>query len=239
MSVSILNILCEGYSEQRFASKVLKKYLLPHDIVVRTSLLVTNRKLQEKGGIIDFQQVQRDFCNMVKSCRDTQYETNYFTTMFDLYALPPDFPGYCQTGQNPYQYVRNIEIELAKTFDCHRFIPYIELHEFETLILCNLKRLGKEYPNASDEIIALDKEWRAEYKDNAELVNTSREAAPSKRIIKALEGKYRYNKPQMAEIVTEDMGIDGLRQVCNHFNQWVEKLLEISPTVPAYRKYSL
>lgn len=231
MSVVILNVLCEGQSEQIFARKVLNKYLQPFNIIVRTNLLVTNKKKNATGGMIDFAHVNRDFRNMVNTCHDTGYETNYFTTMFDLYALPKDFPGYNSTNADPYQYVSNIEDELYRTFNCPKFIPYIQLHEFETLILCNPNKLKQEYPKTAREIERMDKQWRTQYNNNPELVNTSYKTAPSRRITKALEGKYKYNKPMMAEMVTTDIGIDALRGMCSHFNQWVEKIIGLSSSV--------
>lgn len=47
--MKVINILCEGQTEQRFALKVLKPYLLPNDIVVRTELL-SERNGKNAGG---------------------------------------------------------------------------------------------------------------------------------------------------------------------------------------------
>ena len=52
--------------------------------------------------------------------------------------------------------------------------------------------------------------------------------APSKRIIKAIEGngKYKYNKPTTGKIVTKEVGIEEHRAKCPHFNEWTERLLD-------------
>ena len=227
MSKRIINILCEGQSEQEFALKVLKLYLLPYDIIVRANLLITNRKLHAQGGIIDYQQVKRDLHNMIRSAKDTKYEMNFFTTMFDLYALPTDFPGYVDSTVEPYKRVATIEQAFGNDADCYRFIPYIELHEFETLVLCNLPKVSQAYPNAQKQLRELDVNWRKETGENVELVNSSRATAPSKRLMKAVEHYYNYDKKLMAVVATKDMGIDALRAQCVHFNQWIEKLLNI------------
>ena len=64
---------------------------------------------------------------------------------------------------------------------------------------------------------------------NPELINNSPETAPSKRIIKAIEGDkkthYNYNKPKTGKIVTKYIGIDELRSKCKHFDEWIEKLI--------------
>lgn len=228
MSKRIINILCEGQSEQEFALKVLKPYLLPYDIIIRATLLITNKKLKAQGGIIDYQQVTRDLRNMIKSAKDTEYEKNFFTTMFDLYALPSDFPGYIDSKTEAYTRVAKIEEAFGKNINYYRFIPYIELHEFETLVLCNIPKVCQAYPNANRKLQELDANWRKETGGNVELVNSSRETAPSKRLEKAVQGYYSYHKPQMAVVATKDIGIDALRSQCAHFNQWIEKLLNTS-----------
>jgi hypothetical protein len=71
----------------------------------------------------------------------------WFTTMFDLYALPNDFPGFddsLKTGDK-YEWVRMLEKQFGKDINHHRFIPYIQLHEFETLVLASPQMLDWEY----------------------------------------------------------------------------------------------
>lgn len=227
MKTKILNVLCEGQSEQQFVSKVLNPYLLGEKIIAKPTLLITNHKLNAQGGIISYQQVKRDLKNLIKSAKNTDYQEDYFTTMIDLYALPNDFPGYSMPYTDCYGRVKNIEQAFAADINHYKFIPYIELHEFETLVLCNLNKLKEEYPLGAKKIEALDLSWRKECNDNAELVNSKRETAPSKRIINALMDKYKYNKPQMAVVTTKNKGIDALRKECAHFNQWIESILSI------------
>ena len=67
----------------------------------------------------------------------------FFTTMFDLYALPVDFPGYedaCNCS-NPYLRVERLEEEFLKDIGSTNFIPYIQLHEFEALVLTDPSKL--------------------------------------------------------------------------------------------------
>lgn len=60
MNQVILNILCEGQTEDRFATKVLKPYLKSLGIVVKTQLLVTNRRKNIRGGMISYERVKTD-----------------------------------------------------------------------------------------------------------------------------------------------------------------------------------
>ena len=54
-----------------------------------------------------------------------------------------------------------------------------------------------------------------------ELVDNSAETAPSKRIIKALQDEYHYDKPKSGTEITDKIGIDALRAKCRHFNDWL------------------
>lgn len=227
MSIRKINILCEGQTEQRFVSKVLSPYLQPYGIVVKPQLLITNKKLNARGGMIDYGQSKRDLTNMIASCKDNSYEKNFFSTMFDLYALPNDFPGSNSPFTNCYDRVIAIESAFAQDINHYRFVPYIELHEFEALVLCNISQLKEDYPNASRNLEALDNKWRMECNGNPELVNTHTETAPSKRIISALSEYYNYDKVKSGTDVTLSYGIDNLRHNCKHFNQWIETLLSL------------
>lgn len=223
--MKVINILCEGQTEQRFALKVLKPYLLPYDIIVRAELLSERNSQNNGGGMVSYDKTKRDIDLMIRSNRDNSFEKNYFTTMVDLYALPLDFPGYVNRPQDAYLWVNNIENALAADINHSRFIPYIELHEFETLVICNPSKLQSEYPNSAKSIEKMDAKWHKDVGDNPELVNTQRTTSPSHRIISALEEHYRYDKVKSGTSVTSDIGIDALRAMCKHFNEWIEKLI--------------
>lgn len=164
---------------------------------------------------------------LMKIVRDTEYEKNFFTTMFDLYSLPGDFPGMKDLPTDGYQKVEHLERALSEDINHYRFIPYIELHEFETLVLCDVKSLRREYPTAQRELTEMDEKWRKETRNQPEFVYTNYDTAPSKRIIKAIENKYRYNKPKMAVEATKNIGIDKLCALCPHFGKWIDTIKRI------------
>ncbi len=68
--------------------------------------------------------------------------------MFDLYGLPRDFPGQKESRRltDPYQKAAILEKELAQDIEDNRFTPYIQLHEFETLIFPDLRFLSQNCP---------------------------------------------------------------------------------------------
>lgn len=227
MNTVILNILCEGHTEERFVKDVFKPYLQGDGIVVKSRLLVTSRKKDASGGLLSYKQAKKDLELWMREVSNRNSETHYFTTMFDLYALPDNFPGTIQSKSiaDAYARVENIENAFGADINSSNFIPYIQLHEFEALLFCDIEKLSKYYPKCLKEIEKL-KETLHSYQDNPELIDNSPETAPSKRIIKAIEGKrlYKYNKPISGARVAAAIGMPELLHHCLHFRKWIEKI---------------
>lgn len=230
MKMKIIHVLCEGQTEQGFVENVLKPYLIANGVAAVKSVMVfTSMKKNARGGVVSYQKVVNDIDILMKSNNDNDSERHIFTTMFDLYALPGDFPG-CDESQsitNKYARVEAIEKAFADCISSDRFIPYIQLHEFEALVLCGLDFLKDMYKGRDKQIEQLKSDL--DKIGNPELVNDKPETAPSKRIIKAVEGGkkklYNYDKPKSGKFVAQNVGIDNLRTQCHHFNDWVDKLL--------------
>lgn len=231
MKEIIIHVLCEGQTEQGFVEAVLKPYLINHGIIaVKSVLLDTNKKKGTKGGITNYQKVKNDLYRLMRSNTDNEYAENIFTTMFDFYGLPNDFPGYQEnvSKSDKYECVQGLEEaflkDISNEIENKEFIPYIQLHEFEALVFCGIDYL-------------IEMEWcgnkgrnylQNTLKDvgNPELINNCPDTAPSKRIEHAIEldKKQKYNKPYVGKYVTKQVGIVYLREQCKHFNEWIEKL---------------
>ena len=151
-----------------------------------------------------------------------------FTTMFDYYALPDDFPGVEESTE--IQDVRNrisfLEDKFAEELGRGAFIPYIQLHEFEALLFVDIIRLQTEYPLSGERIRKLKEE--TDIYGDPEMINNSPDAAPSKRIIAALAQDYHYNKVQSGATVTSAIGIEALLENCQHFKEWIENIKRIA-----------
>ena len=63
--------------------------------------------------------------------------------MVDLYALPSEFPGWDEAKgkTHPIERVAVLEKALETEFAESRFLPFIQLHEFEALVYCDLGEL--------------------------------------------------------------------------------------------------
>jgi hypothetical protein len=180
------------------------------------------RNKQYRGGIVNYQKAKNDILNWLKS--DTS-DNVYFTTMFDFYALPDDFPGFLEARKisDPYEKVESIENAFKEDINHPRFIPYIQLHEFEALIFANPTILKDEYFEYSNEIIELTK-IKEEF-ENPELINNQPHTAPSKRILELIPV---FDKTNIGAQAACKIGIQNLKANCRHFNSWVLKLEAIS-----------
>ncbi len=230
MKAKIVHVLCEGQTEQGFVEEVLRPYLQDRGVTgVKSILITTNKKKNARGGMLTYKDAERDMNLLRLTKQDNEYECHLFTTMFDLYALPDDFPGFAEasTIYDSYVSVKALEKSFSEAINEKRFVPYIQLHEFEALLFCGISHLSKLYPGCEKRCEQLTKDLQKA--GNPELIDNGPTTAPSKRIIKAIEGEkrthYNYNKPATGKAITKEIGIDELRAKCPHFNEWIEKLL--------------
>lgn len=229
--IKIVHVLCEGQTEQGFIDDVLKPYLMLKGVTsVKSILVTTNKKKNVRGGLVSYQHALGDLSIMIKSNIDGEYERHIFTTMFDLYALPNDFLGYEESYSivDKYSRVKSFERAFYNAVSCDRFVPYIQLHEYEALVFCGLDYLSQMYEGCESGIKRLKSDLLV-VNNNPELINDRPDTAPSKRIIKAIEGDGRthfiYDKPKAGKFVAQKVGIDELCKKCVHFNEWIVNLI--------------
>lgn len=216
-----LCITTEGQSELKFVKNLLAPHLGRHHVFADGRCVLTskdNRTSREyRGGLNQYSKAKTDITKWLKerpkpNCR--------FTTMFDLYALPKDFPGYlsAQNIADPYQRVRILEQALADDIRDPRLIPYIQLHEFEALLFTDIKQLDWEYLEHDHAIRQLANET---HQLNPELINDKPDTTPSKRILRQIP---EYDKVTAGNYILEKIGITALRRQCRHFNEWLTQL---------------
>lgn len=146
-----------------------------------------------------------------------------FTTMIDLYALPRDFPGFADAARvaDPYVRVRRLEQALADDIGQPRLIPYIQLHEFEALLLSDPEKFDWQYID-HDQAISRLVELARQF-DSPELIDDGEATAPSKRIIAQIP-EYRYQKAAAGPVIASHIGVQTIRDRCPHFGEWLAKL---------------
>ena len=214
-----LYITVEGQTERKFADDVLKPHLTQYSLDVRTRVVVTNRKLGKRGGVLDFAKIRDDLNRLL---REDRSDEAFFTTMVDLYALPSEFPGWIEArGKTvPTERVSILEEAFCAEMGDKRFYPYIQLHEFEALLYCDLFQLQNRIPNSERAIAELLRDVAGL---SPEDINEGPTTAPSKRIIRYLP-LYEKTKVRICAPAAATIGLHTLRNRCPHFDEWVRKL---------------
>jgi Domain of unknown function (DUF4276) len=151
----------------------------------------------------------------------------YVTTMFDLYRLPLDWPGREEPRNLKYpdvhQRIENslkdaIRAEMGSNFDSRRFIPYLQVHEYEAILFSDPVRLAEslQSPQFAARFTAIVDEC-----GGCEKIDDDPETAPSKRIEKLVPG---YQKTSDGVLVAQRIGLETIRDKCPHFHEWLDKL---------------
>jgi hypothetical protein len=210
----------EGQTEQDFVRDVLAPYLSVKGVFLSARLV---GKPGHKGGVGAYERARRDMLVLLK--QDLEIVV---TTMFDFYAMPKSWPKRLQaksvkTSSKKATLVEkaikaDILEELGSSFDEKRFISYVQMHEFESLLFCNPVVICKVLRNSGQEskIQAIRDAF-----SSPEEINDSEMTAPSKRLLNLFSD---YRKRVHGLIAAKRIGIDRMRSECPHFAQWLEKL---------------
>jgi len=144
--------------------------------------------------------------------------------MFDLYALPDNFPKYDDAKRyrrNPFKRVKLLEDAFKAEIDYGRFIPYIQLHEFEGLLFSDVEAMDEVLkPFHGGSKLTELKAIRDAF-DSPEEINDGDETAPSKRLLDLYN---YYEKPTEGSRIAQRIGLDAIRIECKHFNEWLASL---------------
>ena len=225
MSMIRLHVTAEGQTEMAFVKQILSEYLMVNRNISADARAVLTSKdnklhIEHRGGIAKYEKARKDIITWMKE--DNHPECR-FSTMFDYYRLPPDFPG-CKLAMrfsDPYFRISFIEKAFREDISDPRFIPYIQLHEFEALIFADPDKLDWEYLDHGGQI---GKIREMSMGINPELINNHPETAPSKRILNLIP---EYDKVTAGVSVVKHIGMDTLLDRCKHFADWVNTILQL------------
>jgi len=221
-----LNITVEGQTEETFINQVIAPHLAFYNVFVAARRVETE-KGGSRGGMTTYQKAKNDLLRWMKEDKHTEVR---FTTMFDLYALPNDFPYFdnAYKKSDPYEKITAIETSFKEDINDYRFIPYIQLHEYEALILSEPDKFDNMFPKYEHQIETL-KELVKKFK-SPELINDGKETAPSKRIINEIPS-YKSLKKIAGVEIAEKIGLETIRIKCPHFDEWINKLETLSGVI--------
>jgi hypothetical protein len=223
-----VHIICEGQTEETFCKDLLKPFFIQRDIEIRPSLI---GKPGHKGGNIKFERFELDIRNRLLG--DTK---SFCTTFFDFYALANDFPGKeiaikKKTIQEKFD---SICLEFYKKLEAKlddkamwRFIPYIQMYEFEALLFSHSHKFAKgiDQPTLASHFQKIRDEFTT-----PEDINDSPDTAPSKRILKLTASEYQ--KPLHGTLAALEIGLETIRQECHLFDNWLRKIEDLNQISP-------
>jgi hypothetical protein len=213
-----VHVLVEGESEVTFVKKVLLPYFIQREIHLFPRRL---GKPRHERGICGYPLVQREILATLK-----QEAQAFCTTMFDYYGMPPDWPKRKEARRKPFAergiiveeaILGDISGQLGGRFNRSRFIPYVQMHEFEALLFSEPTLLAKELDLPNDSEV---QQIRGKFRSPEE-INDSEQTAPSKRILGLNVG---YSKVLDGVRISQNIGLDVMRTQCPHFNEWIGKL---------------
>ncbi|AXT59534.1 DUF4276 family protein [Aquimarina sp. AD10] len=216
-----LYFVVEGYTEREFVNKTLLQYFVSKGIYDVRAVEITTSK-GHKGGLVNYQHLKNDINNFLKS--ENQI---IVTTFVDFFRLPNSMPNYNQldTRVGVDDKIELLELGMSEDINDHRFLPYVQKHEFEALLFSSKSGFELMYDNHRivNELSDIVDEF-----DNPEDINTRPEFAPSKRLINILSNRgERYDKVAEGNLIAEEIGIDVILAKCPRFKKWIEKLEEL------------
>ena len=225
-----LYVFVEGQTEQTFVATVLTPHLINFGIFHVVPILIAHARrkgIVHRGGGRSYRPMKDD---IARTLREHQGSDVYFTTMIDLYAIAPEFPGLLETAKfinTPLKRVEILEKYFGEDISDQRFIPFIQLHEYEAYLFSDTSKFLGEFPSHEKAISELAN-MAVKY-DSPEDINEGIETAPSKRIIKAIP-EYEGRKVSAGSNIASEIGIQAIRDKCPHFNTWLTKLETLGET---------
>jgi hypothetical protein len=217
--------IVEGQTEQAAFREVITPYLANRGISF-SSVLVG--KPSKKGGNCCWARVLANICKLLRQENET-----YITTFFDYYALPNDWLNW-QKSKEATLYTEKAEIlekgmkqsllEKMPTLNPARFIPYIQMYEFEALLFSDTEVMEKVLNVEGKHLQKIVDDFGG----NCETINDSPVTAPSKRLGQIVPS---YKKGSSTNAhgwqIIKQIGIEKIRKKCQRFNAWLKQLENI------------
>lgn len=212
-------IICEGHTERDFCKKFLEPYFSDKCIKIESPLIG-----KSNGGIVKWiglKGLKQEISNHIKT-----NQSAFVTTFVDYYGLTDKLKlpmwNDSKSLKDLNKRVEKIEAGMFQDINDsirYRFIPYIQLHEFEALLFSDLRVFNEKILKTSHNSDYLKS--TIENYDNPEMINNNRETSPSNRLKRIIPG---FRKKLHADILVNAIGIDRIRKKCPRFDNWLDQI---------------
>jgi Domain of unknown function (DUF4276) len=210
-------IICEGETEKEFCTKILSQFFIKKNIHIQAPLIK-----KTMGGIVKWSELRKQILHHLK------YDNSAFVTnLIDFYGLNEvhQFPKWDESlkivdKNSRMDFLEKSMLENIDNEFRHRYLPYIQLHEFEGLLFNDINIFYEQIP--SNELVGIE-ELQKTFSDylNPEMINDKKETSPSHRLIRIIKG---YNKIVYGNYLAEAIGIEKIRHKSFRFNNWLHDI---------------
>lgn len=215
-----LDIVVEGPTEREFVSQVLAPYLERCGVIKEydVSPIVIRTNANHRGGMTTYSHLKGD---VMRSLSSSNHDL-VVSMMIDFFRMPSNMPTPDNLNTLPTDYAKADAIQdcIARDINDARFIPYIQVHEFEAFLFA--APTGFDYYYCNDKRCASLHDIIDQY-NNPEDINSSPSGAPSKRMLAIVP---EYDKVIDGNLIIMQNGIDAILATCPRFRQWVETLIK-------------
>ena len=210
-----LYIIVEGQTEQEFVNSLIAPYMQQHGVYTVTPLLIRTSKTG-RGGFVNYEHLKNDIKKLLSS-EKSDFVVSTFVDFFKIPEVPQKERW--EKKATHIEQVEEMEQCIAENINDSRFIPYIQLHEFEALLFSS----NKGFESFFSEDNAKDTQHIIDTFSNPEDINTTPAGAPSKRLLAI---KDDYDKVIEGNLIALEVGINDILAKCPRFRAWIEKLIE-------------
>lgn len=198
-------ILCEGTTEKEFVQSCLYPFLLKKGVSVWAENLGGDIKPQKVASFVRKHYASYDF----------------ISTLLDFYGFKQH--SAVDKASLEQEIMQTVSQVFHNTDPAAKFRPYVQMYEFEGLLFSDVSQFEWVSPDEWGNGRHLG-QLQAIYNAFAtpEMINNSRETAPSKRLNAIFQGTY--DKVQHGVVVAESIGLERIREKCPHFNDWLSWL---------------
>lgn len=214
-----LFIFLEGQSEEEFCKNILIPYFKNRNIYLKYAIVSTKRKYNGtklRGGITDYDKFTKDIKNVLNN---ESYDL--ITTFIDFYGFLKIAPFKDEINESDcYKRVTKTENLLSETIANARFLPYMNLHEYEIIYYID-ETITKGVLNSNFDRM----KYRKVIQDypNIEEINENPNNAPSKRLEKICPS---YDKVFHSALISQSLQMGSILKKCQHFKRWIDQINE-------------
>lgn len=215
--MNTLYIMVEGPTEEEFVNSSLAPYLRGSGIDNAVPILLETSP-GYFGGDITFNRYQSNAEKLLVSDPNA-----LVTSLIDYYELRSDFPGYATAMSivDKLGSVQYLEEQIKAVIASDRFVPYIQLHEFEGVLFSDIR--GFDYIRSIKPKEKATIQYLINHYPNPELINNGKTTAPSVRLASLIP---RYKKTFHGPIIALENGMPPLLRKCTRFSNWVNTIID-------------